>query len=125
MTESIFLRKLDINKSNLVMYTSYCDWEHPLFSRQENNELIKRVRFRVWFDDLHYLAKSKDKIIITGLEPFNQYEEIKSLIDYFKECKLDTKFIIHTGLSKKALRQQLNELKQFDNVSIIFGRGDS
>ena len=63
-----------------------------------------------------------EAIVIGGLEPFTQFEDIFNLIKYFRENHCDDKFIIYTGYYPDEIKEEINSLKQFDNIIIKFGR---
>lgn len=63
-----------------------------------------------------------EAIVIGGLEPFTQFEDIFNLIKYFRENHCDDKFIIYTGYYPDEIKKEINLLKQFDNIIIKFGR---
>ena len=63
-----------------------------------------------------------EAIVIGGLEPFTQFEDIFNLIKYFRENHCDDKFIIYTGYYPDEIKEEINLLKQFDNIIIKFGR---
>ena len=76
-----------------------------------NNEIVKR-----------YLDNPiTSAIVIGGLEPFDQYEELYYLIKDFRE-KTNDDIVIYTGYRIEEIFEEVNNLKVFDNVIIKFGR---
>lgn len=71
-----------------------------------------------------YLNNNLTKaIVFGGLEPFLQYDELKSFIALLRDdyhCK-DT-VVIYTGYNKSEIITQVEELKQWENIIIKFGR---
>lgn len=63
-----------------------------------------------------------EAIVIGGLEPFTQFKDIFNLIKYFRENHCNDKFIIYTGYYPNEIKEEINSLKQFDNIIIKFGR---
>lgn len=61
-------------------------------------------------------------IVIGGLEPFMQFEEIYDLIKFFREKKENSPFVIYTGYYPKEISKELERLKEFKNIIIKFGR---
>jgi hypothetical protein len=61
-------------------------------------------------------------IVIGGLEPFLQFDEVLNLIKYFRTNNVNDEFIIYTGYYKKEIQQQINTLTQFKNLIVKFGR---
>ena len=60
--------------------------------------------------------------MIGGLEPFMQYDELLSLISLFRSHGCLDPFVIYTGYREDELREQIQELSQFPNIIIKFGR---
>lgn len=61
-------------------------------------------------------------VVIGGLEPFMQFDEIKSLIDYFRWHECFDDIIIYTGYYPDELTEQLMCLQKYDNIVVKFGR---
>lgn len=60
-------------------------------------------------------------IVISGLEPFDSYKDLFILIKAFREKTLDD-IVIYTGYNKNEIEDNIEELKQFKNIFIKFGR---
>lgn len=60
-------------------------------------------------------------IVISGLEPFDSYKDLFILIKAFREKTLDD-IVIYTGYNKNEIENNIEELKQFKNIVIKFGR---
>ena len=60
-------------------------------------------------------------IVISGLEPFDSCKDLFILIKAFREKTLDD-IIIYTGYNKNEIENSIEELKQFKNIFIKFGR---
>lgn len=60
-------------------------------------------------------------IVISGLEPFDSYQDLFILIKAFREKTLDD-IVIYTGYNKNEIENNIEELKQFKNIFIKFGR---
>lgn len=61
-------------------------------------------------------------IVIGGLEPFMQFEEVYDLIKYFRDNNCNDDFVIYTGYNEDEIKEQVNQLKEFSNIVIKFGR---
>ena len=59
-------------------------------------------------------------IVFGGLEPFDSTEMI-DLISAFRE-KTEDDIVIYTGYNKEEISDQLEQLKQFPNIIVKFGR---
>ena len=60
-------------------------------------------------------------IVISGLEPFDSFNELIILIKSFREKTLDD-IVIYSGYNKEEIASYIEELKQFKNIVIKFGR---
>lgn len=61
-------------------------------------------------------------ICFGGLEPMIQFDELLSCIKYFRENNCQDDVIIYTGYTKEELQDQIEQLKQYPNIIIKFGR---
>lgn len=61
-------------------------------------------------------------VVIGGLEPMLQFEEILNLISYFRENGCDDDFVIYTGYYTEEISQKVSLLKRFKNIIIKYGR---
>lgn len=60
-------------------------------------------------------------IVFGGLEPFKQFDELFELIKCFRE-KTDDMIVIYTGYYPNEIQEQINQLRQFKNIVVKFGR---
>ena len=60
-------------------------------------------------------------IVIGGLEPFDNYNEVRNLIKEFRHQTNDD-IVIYTGYNKKELGDKIEELSIYPNIIIKFGR---
>lgn len=60
-------------------------------------------------------------IVFGGLEPLKQFDELFELIKCFRE-KTDDMIVIYTGYYPNEIEEQINQLRQFKNIVIKFGR---
>lgn len=60
-------------------------------------------------------------IVFSGLEPFDQYEEMLSLIKAFRKVT-SADIVIYTGYEEDEIWQMVDELSEFKNIVIKFGR---
>ena len=77
----------------------------------EDEKLVKRFL-------LNQITKA---VVFGGLEPFDQKEELYSLIDCFR-LHTDCDIVIYTGYTEDELTAEIEYLKQYVNVIIKFGR---
>jgi len=74
-----------------------------LYSRYVNNDISKAI-------------------VIGGLEPFLQFEELLSFIITFRKNNIFDDIVIYTGYNKNEINPQLLELMKFKNIIVKFGR---
>lgn len=61
-------------------------------------------------------------VVLGGLEPILQFDEIFSLISYFRSRNCLDDFVIYTGYNPEEIREQTEKLKKFKNIIIKYGR---
>ena len=61
-------------------------------------------------------------IVIGGLEPMLQFNDVQQLIKYFRSRRCYDDFVIYTGYYKDEISLEVDNLKQFKNSIIKFGR---
>lgn len=77
---------------------------HKLCERYINNEITSSILF-------------------AGLEPFEQFDEIKEFIYILRKYyNCDDDVVIYTGYNKDEIYDKINELINFKNIIIKFGR---
>lgn len=80
--------------------------------------------------DISYLydkysnSKITKAIVIGGLEPFLQFDEVKSLIKYFRDRGCQDDFVIYTGYTELEIKSSVlwKSIYDFDNIVIKYGR---
>ena len=60
-------------------------------------------------------------LVFGGLEPFDSFDEIYSFIKEFRQYSKDL-IIIYTGYNENEIINQIEQIKQFKNIIIKFGR---
>lgn len=59
--------------------------------------------------------------MIGGLEPFDNYQEVKTLISELRH-KTNDDIVIYTGYNKEEIKDKISDLSIFPNIIIKFGR---
>jgi len=119
----------DYKKPAMMIATCKCDWkclkEQGLdVSLCQNYELRngKNIDISISFIIDRYINNSITKaIIINGLEPFLQFDEILELIKKFRLVS-DDDIVIYTGYYPEELTKELAILNKYKNIIIKFGR---
>lgn len=115
---------------SMFIATCYCNWkcciEQDLDnSICQNSEIAKQKNIEISADEIFSRYNSNlitDAIVIGGLEPFLQFEEVYELIKYFRDNNCNDDFIIYTGYYDYEISDKINKLKHFQNIIIKFGR---
>lgn len=120
---------IQYKKPSMFIITSFCNWKcckelnldisicqnAPLVNRPiinlEDSEIISRYLYN----------PITQAIVFGGLEPFDQFEELKQFISEFREVSSDD-IVIYTGFYKEEIIDKIEELKPFKNIIIKFGR---
>lgn len=126
----VFEDFVNYKKPSLFLITTSCDWKCckeagiPI-SVCQNSELMKSD-VKEYSDESIYKAYSTNNIsqaiVIGGLEPMLQLEELINLIKTFRENGCDDQIIIYTGFNKTEILYQVEQLKMFKNIIVKFGR---
>lgn len=61
-------------------------------------------------------------IVIGGLEPMIQINEVVELVNLFRKNGENAPFVIYTGYYPQELIEPISRLKQYENIIIKFGR---
>lgn len=61
-------------------------------------------------------------VVIGGLEPFLQFEEVINLIKLFRNQGENCPFVIYTGYYPPEIENKLQRLKHYNNIIVKFGR---
>ena len=119
----------DYKRTSMFICTAFCDGkcykELGLdCSICQNSKILSQPIFDLPDEKIvqRYINNPITKaIVIGGLEPFEQYEELFNLISKFRE-KTNDDIVIYTGFYKNEIENQVEELKQFSNIVIKYGR---
>ena len=115
---------------SMFIATCYCNWkcciEQDLDnSICQNSEIAKQKNIEISADEIfsRYISNPiTNSIVVGGLEPFLQFEEVYELIKCFRDNKCVDDFIIYTGYYDYEISDKINKLKQFQNIIIKYGR---
>lgn len=121
---------VNYSKPSLFLISSVCDWKcckeaNIDISVCQNNSLAKQSMIKI-DDNAIYKAYINNPItkaiVIGGLEPMIQIEEVVNLIKLFRENKCKDDFVIYTGYYPGEIKNELEALKYYDNIIVKFGR---
>jgi len=120
---------INYKEPSLFLITCYCDWkccregsfpESVCQNNSMNNQPISDINNNnlIEFYRNNPITKA---IVFGGLEPFMQWEELYEFIEMFRKRFSDT-IVIYTGYNKDEIVDKVNQLKQFENIVIKYGR---
>lgn len=115
---------------SLFISSISCDWKCCIeqgTGREicQNESVIYSPIIDMNDEDLLSLFLGNDitkAVVIGGLEPLLQIDEIDRLIALFRKRGVNCDFIIYTGYYPEEIKNQLDTLSRHENVIIKFGR---
>ena len=119
----------DYKKTSMFIATCRCSWKCCIdcgrdITMCQNSSIAKQPSLEVSNDIIvkRYLNNPiTSAIVIGGLEPFDQFEELYSLIKDFREVT-DDDIVIYSGYRAEEIFEEVTALKKFNNIIIKFGR---
>ena len=117
-------------KSSMFIASCYCNWKCCIEqgldkSICQNSEIAKQKNIEISADEIFSRYNSNlitNALVVGGLEPFLQFEEIYELIKYFRDNNCNDDIVIYTGYYDYEIQNEINVLKQYPNIIIKFGR---
>ena len=91
----------------------------------QNQEMCGLKDIDVTPEDVYNLYKESlfaESICCSGLEPMLQFDDVLSLLKYFREHDCDADFVIYTGYYRNEIEDKVQELAKYKNVIVKFGR---
>ena len=113
---------------SMFLITCSCDWKCCKEAGNnicQNMEITKEKNKNISDEKIFekYISNPITKaIVVGGLEPFDQFEELHNLIHYFRENNCEDEFVIYTGYYPEEIEGYIYFLKMFKNIIIKFGR---
>jgi pyruvate-formate lyase-activating enzyme len=107
----------------------YCDWkcckEQNLdIAICQNSQIASQPNIYVEANNLvqRYISNPiTSAIVISGLEPFYTYQQLFDFIKLLRQSTQDD-IVIYTGYTEEEIQDKIEQLKQFPNIVIKFGR---
>ena len=120
----------DYKKSSMMIATTKCDFKcfKELGLKPDicqNMGITKKPNIEVSVEEIfnRYLANPITKsVVIGGLEPMIQFDEVYNLIKYFRDNGCDDDFVIYTGYYKAEIKDKIAKLNKLKNIIIKYGR---
>lgn len=115
---------------SMFIATCYCNWkccrEQGISeSICQNNPIVKQKNIDISVNEIfhRYIVNSlTSSIVIGGLEPLLQWDEVVELISYFRSNSCNDPFVIYTGYDENEIEEQINQIRKYKNIIFKFGR---
>ena len=120
----------DYKKASMFIAFPKCDFkcfkELGLeISGCQNYEILKMPDIKIKIDkvfDRYVKNPITEAVILGGLEPFFNFDEVYNLISYFRQKNCNDDFVIYTGYYPNEVENYVEKFKKFKNIIIKFGR---
>lgn len=117
----------DYKVASMFIATSICNWKCCTEAHKQicqNLPLASSPIIEVKDCEIvrRYLSNSlTSAIVIGGLEPFDQGNELLALIYEFRRYTMDD-IVIYTGYTEEEVENWINKLRVYPNIIVKFGR---
>ena len=121
---------IQYRKPSMFIGFPHCSfkWEKVYKNGKEKycqiSELANARKEDVDIDELlitYVRSNLMEAIVCGGLEPFDSWKDLKHLLKHFRDVSEDD-FVIYTGYNKDEIVDKVEQLKQYPNVIIKYGR---
>lgn len=123
----IFEDFVNYKKPCMTIEFPYCDFKCD----RECGTKVCQNSSLVYIDDINisieYILKSyinndiTEAIVCQGLEPFESWTDVQSLVKEFREVS-DDDIVIYTGYNRCEIEDKVRWLKNYKNIIIKYGR---
>ena len=121
---------VNYKKPSMFLGTCFCNWKcceelGKDSSMCQNMDLVNSPIIDIPFDVLHqrYIHNPITKaIVIGGLEPMDQFNEVLGLIKSFRFNLCFDDFVIYTGYKEEEIPDNIKALSAYSNIIVKFGR---
>lgn len=123
----VFEDFLNYKKPSLFIIFPYCNFKCDKdcgLKVCQNSSLAKEKEIEYSIDKIvnNYIKNDITKAIVCGgLEPMDSFDDLKELVSALR-VKTNDDIVIYTGYREEEIEDKANDLKQFANIIIKFGR---
>lgn len=123
----VFEDFLNYKKPSLFIIFPYCNFKCDKdcgLKVCQNSSLAKEKEIEYSIDKIvnNYIKNDITKAIVCGgLEPMDSFDDLKELVSALR-VKTNDDIVIYTGYREEEIEDKTNDLKQFVNIIIKFGR---
>lgn len=123
----VFEDFLNYKKPSLFIIFPYCNFKCDKdcgLKVCQNSSLAKEKEIEYSIDKIvnNYIENDITKAIVCGgLEPMDSFNDLKELVGALR-IKTNDDIVIYTGYREEEIEDKANDLKQFTNIIIKFGR---
>lgn len=115
---------------SMFIVSAVCDWkcckEQNLdIGVCQNAPLVSQPTHDINYDRIWEAFTSNaitSTIVIGGLEPMLQIDEVEGLISFFRLHQCFNTFVIYTGYEPNEVEEEIRRLKKYENIIVKFGR---
>ena len=121
---------VNYKKAAMFIATCFCDWKcctEGGFDKSvcQNSPTAQQPNIEISYEETfkRYISNPiTSAIVIGGLEPFSQFTELFSIINYFRSHGCQDDFVIYTGYYPEEIGNLVMELKKYKNIIVKYGR---
>ena len=124
----IFEDTINYKKISLTIMMPYCSFKCDKESGTnicQNGKLANDPNIDIdpkQIIETYYLNNNLvDSIVFQGLEPFDSWDDLLNFVKEFRKVSFDD-IVIYSGYNEDEIVNQINELSQFSNIIVKFGR---
>ena len=122
---------VNYKKPSMFLIFPYCDFKCCLEQNIstavcQNQPLTNQKNIDITIDEvIHRFINNPitKSIVMGGMEPFKSFEDVLSFVHTLrKEYNNHSTIVIYTGYYPNEIKEQLQQLEEYDNILIKYGR---